>query len=71
MGSVLNQEALAWIFREQVTKDFRGKFKHTAGGGGGGGTLIFSCIDMVIFWVQNFDFRNFGGVFRKLNIIGV
>ena len=69
MGSVLNQEALAWIFREQVTKDFRGKFKHT--GGGGGGTLIFSCIDMVIFGVQNFDFRNFLGVFRKLNIIGV
>ena len=38
--------------------------------GGGGGTLIFSYIRRLgpFFWVQNFEFRYFLGVFRKINI---
>ena len=38
--------------------------------GGGDGTLIFSCMRRLglFFWVQNFEFQYFLGVFRKLNI---
>ena len=34
-----------------------------------GGTLIFSCIRRLgsFFWVQNFEFQYFWGVFRKKN----
>ena len=40
------------------------------GGGGGGGILIFSYIRRLgsFFLVQNFEFQNFFGVFRKINI---
>ena len=40
-------------------------------GGGGVGSLIFSYIRTLgsFFWVQNFEFQYFLGVFRKINII--
>ena len=38
-----------------------------------GGTMIFSYIRKLgsFFWVQNFEFQYFWGVFRKINIFGV
>ena len=39
--------------------------------GGGGGTLIFhTYVGLGYFWVKNFEFQYFYGVFRKLNIFG-
>ena len=41
-------------------------------GGLGGGTVKFSHIRRFgsFFWVQNFEFQYFLGVFRKINIFG-
>ena len=56
-----------WGYSVKIEGDLLGIFP---GGGGGTCTLIFSYIRRLgsFFWIQNFEFQYFFGVFRKINI---